>query len=171
MNTRESGRDTPLDRVAGALSSESARTELYRYATSVAEEMPPDASSWYVVGAVMQVNAVTRRELASLASEAKKGGTILAGLASLTAWFPRASAIATAAAAAAVFVTLVVLVVSWRFAYGVGWHDQENVRWKTWSQSACESLASVRHDLRSHGNDVRALDHERVRRGCRVPAP
>jgi len=171
VNTRESGRDTPLDRVAGALSSESARTELYRYATSVAEAMPPDSTSWYIVGAVMQVNAVTRRELASLASEAKKGGAILAGLSSLTAWFPRAGVIAAVASSIAVVAALLVLVVSWRFAYGVGWHDQENVRWKTWNQSACESLASVRHDLRSHGNDVRALDHERVRRGCRVPAP
>jgi len=166
VNTRESGRDTPLDRVAGALSSESARTELYRYATSVAEAMPPDSTSWYIVGAVMQVNAVTRRELASLANEAKKGGTILAGLSSLTAWFPRAGIIAAAAASAAVLATLMVLVVSWRVGYGIGWHDQENVRWKTWNQSACESLANVRHDLRSHGSDVRALDHERVRRGC-----
>ncbi len=114
----------------------------------------------------MQVNAVTRRELASLASEAKKGGTILAGLSSLTAWLPRAGIIAAAAASAAVLATLMVLVVSWRVGYGIGWHDQENVRWKTWNQSACESLASVRHDLRSHGSDVRALDHERVRRGC-----
>jgi len=162
----ESGRDTPLDRVAGALSSESARTELYRYASSVAEAMPPDSTTWYVVGAVMQVNAVTRRELASLASEAKKGGAILAGLLSLTAWFPRAGVIAASAASAAVLALLVALVVSWHFAYGVGWHDQENVRWETWNQSACKSLADVRHDLRSHGNDFRALDHERVRRGC-----
>jgi len=166
MKARESERDTPLDRVAGALSSESARTELYRYARSVAEAMPPDSTSWYVVGAVMQVNAVTRRELASLASEAKKGGTILAGLSSLTAWFPRAGVIAASAASAAVLALLVALVFGWRFAYGVGWHDQESVRWKTWNQSACESLSNVRHDLRTHGNDVRALDHERVRRGC-----
>ncbi len=166
MNTRESGRDTPLDRVAGALSSESARADLYRYATSVAEAMPPDSTSWYIVGAVMQVNAVTRRELASIANEAKKGGTILAGLSSLTTWYPRARVIAAISASAAVFALLVALVFGWRFAYGVGWRDQNTLRWETWNQSACKSLASVRHDLRSHGNDVRALDHERVRRGC-----
>jgi len=166
VNTRESGRDTTLDRVAGALSTEAARTELYRYATTVAESLPPDSTGWYIVGAVMQVNAVTRRELASLANEAKKGGTILAGLLSLTAWLPRAGMIAAAAASAAVLAVLVVLVVSWRVGYGIGWHDQENIRWETWNQSACKSLADVRHDLRSHGNDVRALDHERVRHGC-----
>jgi len=166
VNAREPGRDTSLDRVAGALSNESARTELYRYASSVAEAMPPDSTGWYIVGAVVQVNAVTRHELTTLAGEAKKGGTILAGLSSLTQWFPRASVIATGAASVAVFLALMMLAVTWRFAYDVGWNAQESVRWKTWNQSACESLASVRHDLRSHDSDVRALDRERVRRGC-----
>ena len=166
MNAREPGRDTPLDRVAGALSNESARTELYRYASSVAEAMPPDSTGWYIVGAVVQVNAVTRRELATLAGEAKKGGTILAGLSSLTAWFPRASVIAMAAAGLAVILALLMLSVTWRFAYGVGWNAQESVRWKSWNQGVCDSLSTVRHDLRSHGNDVRAVDRERNRRGC-----
>ena len=35
-------RETALDRVASALASEAARAELYRYATGVAEAMPPD---------------------------------------------------------------------------------------------------------------------------------
>jgi len=125
----------------------------------------PDSTGWYVVGAVVQVNAVTRRELASLASEAKEAERPH-GLLSLVAWFPRAGVIAATSASAAVVALLVVLVIGWRFAYGVGWSNQENMRWKTWSQSACESLASFRHDLRSHGNDIRALDHERTRRGC-----
>jgi len=103
---RDPKQDTALDRVAGALSSEAARTELYRYASNVAENMPPDSSSWYVVGANIQVNAVTRRELTSLAAEAKRGGTILAGFLGVLEWLPRAKnvAIASAVAAAAFYI-------------------------------------------------------------------
>jgi len=96
--------------VASGLSSEAARTELYSYASNVAEQMPPDASSWYVVGAVMQVNAVTRTELTTLAKEAKRGGTILAGLIRLAESFPRAGALALASAAAAAICVLLVAV-------------------------------------------------------------
>ena len=158
--------DTALDRVAGALSSEAARTELYRYASNVAEQMPPDSSSWYVVGANIQVNAVTRRELTTLAAEAKKGGTILAGFLSVLEWLPGARNVAIASAAAgAAFALILVALIGWG-AYGLGSTAQENIRWKTWNQSACDSLANVRHDLRSHGADVQALDRERTRRSC-----
>lgn len=166
MIARDPKPDTALDRVAGALSSEAARTELYRYASNVAEYMPPDSSSWYVVGANIQVNAVTRRDLATLAAEAKKGGTILAGFLGVLQWLPGAKNVAIAsAAAAAAFTVVLIAVVGWG-AYGLGSAAQENIRWRTWNQSACESLANVRHDLRSHGADVQALDRERTRRGC-----
>lgn len=160
------GHQTALDRVAGGLSSEAARTELYRYASNVAEQMPPDASSWYVVGAVMQVNAVTRHELITLAKEAKKGGTILAGLLSLIEWFPRAGIIALGSAAVAAICVLFVAVPLGQQAYNAGWSAQESVRMKTWNHSACDSLGNVRHELRSQRSDVRALDRERIRRGC-----
>ncbi len=166
MIARDPKQDTALDRVAGALSSEAARTELYRYASNVAENMPPDSSSWYVVGANIQVNAVTRRELTSLAAEAKRGGTILAGFLGVLEWLPRAKNVAIASAVAAAAFTLVLIALIGWGAYSLGSTAQENIRWKTWNQSACESLASVRHDLRSHGAEVQALDRERTRRGC-----
>ena len=166
MIARDPKQDTALDRVASALSSEAARTELYRYASNVAEHMPPDSSSWYVVGANIQVNAVTRRELTTLAAEAKKGGTILAGFLGVLQWLPGAKNVAIASAmAAAAFTVVLIAVVGWG-AYGLGSAAQENIRWKTWNQSACESLANVRHDLRSHRADVQAFDRERTRRGC-----
>jgi hypothetical protein len=158
--------DTALERVAGALASEAARTELYRYASNVAEQMPPDSSSWYVVGANIQVNAVTRHELATLAAEAKRGGTILAGFLGVLEWLPGAKNVAIASAAAGTaFALILIALVGWG-AYGLGSTAQENIRWKTWNQSACDSLANVRHDLRSHGAEVQALDRERTRRGC-----
>jgi hypothetical protein len=163
---RDQKPDTALDRVAGALSSEAVRTELYRYASNVAEHMPPDASSWYVVGANIQINSVTRRELTILAAEAKKGGTILAGFLGLLQWLPGARNVALAsAAAAAAFTVVLIAVIGWG-AFSLGSTAQENIRWKTWNQSACDSLANVRHDLRSQGADVQALDRERTRRGC-----
>jgi len=165
-NGQATGQQTALDRVASGLSSEAARTELYRYASNVAEQMPPDASSWYVVGAVMQINAVTRTELTTLAKEAKKGGTILAGLLSLVEWFPRAGLIALASAAVAAICVLFVAVPLGQQAYNAGWSAQESVRWRTWNHSACDSLGNVRHELRSQRADVRALDRERTRRGC-----
>lgn len=159
-------KQTALDRVAGALSSEAARTELYRYASNVAEQMPPDSTTWYVVGASIQVNAVTRLELATLAAEAKKGGTILAGFLGVLEWLPGAKNVAiVSAVAAAAFTFILVALIGWG-AYGLGSSAQENIRWKSLNQITCESLANVRHDLRSHGADVQALDRERTRRGC-----
>lgn len=69
-------------------------------------------------------------------------------------------------AAVSALAVLTIAVGCWRSGYGAGWSAQENVRWKTWNQSACESLAEVRHDLRTRAADVQALDRERTRRGC-----
>jgi len=166
VNTRESERDTPLDRVASALSSESARTELYRYATSVAEAMPPDSTSWYIVGAVMQVNAVTRRELASLASEAKKGGTALAGLVRIAEWLPGAQKIAMVTAVVTLIVALGIAGGTWVFAYNTGYGKSQVDGYVPIRQEVCGELNRVRHDLRTRRADVEALDRERVRFGC-----
>jgi len=112
----QTGPQTALDRVASGLSSEAARTELYRYASNVAEQMPPDASSWYVVGAVMQVNAVTRSELTTLAKEAKRGGTILAGFYEVAARLPTIAGVSLLTAAVTVLLTAVVASVFWHAA-------------------------------------------------------
>jgi len=162
----ESGRDTPLDRVAGALSTESARTELYRYASTVAESLPPDSTGWYIVGAVMQVNAVTRRELASLANEAKKGGTALAGLVRIAQWLPGARTIAMATAVVTIIVALGIAAGTWVFAYNTGYGKSQVDGYVPIRQEVCGELNRVRHDLRTRRTDVQALDRERVRFGC-----
>ena len=166
MKAGESGRDAPLDRVAGALSTESARTELYRYATTVAESLPPDSTGWYIVGAVMQVNAVTRRELASLASEAKKGGTALAGLVRIAEWLPGARTIAMATAVVTIIVALGIAGGTWVFAYNTGYGESRVDGYVPVRQEVCGELERVRHDLRTRRSDVQALDRERVRFGC-----
>lgn len=89
---------------------------------------------------------------------------------SWAAWF--AKAMQTGAKAVLVtggvvgIMLLAVAIQGWRVGYGAGWDAQQSVRWKTWNQSACESLANVRHELRTRGADVQALDRERTRRGC-----
>jgi hypothetical protein len=160
--------DTALDRVANALASEAARAELYRYATNVAEAMPPDSSSWYVVGAVVQVNAVTRHELTTLAAEAKKGGTILAGLRSLVQWLPRASIIAAGAAAIALVFAFAVIVPLWQNAYGAGWSASRDAGYQPVNLQVCQSLANVRHHLAlGHRQpDLDAMQREMTARGC-----
>jgi hypothetical protein len=161
-------RETALDRVASALASEAARAELYRYATGVAEAMPPDSSSWYVVGAVVQVNAVTRQELTTLAAEAKKGGAILAGLRSLVQWLPRASIIASGAAAIAFIFACAVIVPLWQNAYGTGWNASRNAGYQPINVQVCQSLANVRHQLAiAHRQPaLDAMQREMTARGC-----
>jgi hypothetical protein len=160
--------DTALDRVANALASEAARADLYRYATGVAEFMPPDASSWYVVGAMIQVNAVTRQELTTIAAEAKKGGAILAGLNRLVGWLPRASMIAYGAAATALVFAFAVIAPLWQNAYGAGWNDGRNAGYQPVNLQVCQSLANVRHRLAiAHRQPaLDAMQREMTARGC-----
>jgi hypothetical protein len=160
--------DTALDRVASALASEAARAELYRYATGVAEFMPPDSSSWYVVGAVIQVNAVTRNELTTLAAEAKKGGTILAGLNRLVQWLPRASIIASGAAATALVFAFAVIAPLWQNAYGAGWNASRDAGYQPINVLVCRSLTNVRHQLAiAHRQPaLDAMQREMTARGC-----
>jgi hypothetical protein len=160
--------DTALDRVANALASEAARAELYRYATGVAEAMPPDSSSWYVVGAVVQVNAVTRHELTTLAAEAKKGGTVLAGLRTLVQWLPRAGIIASGAAAIALIFAFAVIAPLWQNAYGAGWSASRDAGYEPVNLQVCKSLANVRHQLAiAHRQPaLDALQREMTARGC-----
>jgi hypothetical protein len=162
------GQATALDRVASALASETARAELYRYATNVAEAMPPDSSSWYVVGAVVQVNAVTRAELTTLAAEVKKGGAILAGLRSLVQWFPRAGSIALGAAAIALIFAFAVIVPLWQNAYGAGWDASRAAGYLPINEQVCRSLANVRHQLAlAHRQPaLDALQRQMTARGC-----
>jgi len=161
-------RETALDRVASALASEAARAELYRYATNVAEAMPPDSSSWYVVGAVVQVNAVTRQELTTLAAEAKKGGAILAGLRSLVQWLPRASIIASGAAATALVFAFAVIAPLWHNAYGAGWNDGRSAGYQPINLQVCQALANVRHQVAiAHRQlDVEVIQRGMTARGC-----
>ena len=168
MIASKPGNDTALDRVAGALASEAARADLYRYATNVAEAMPPDSSSWYVVGAVIQVNAVTRQELTTLAAEAKKGGAILAGLRSLIQWLPRASIIASGAAAIALIFAFAVIVPLWQNAYGAGWSASRDAGYQPVNLQVCQSLVNVRHHLAlaHRQSDLDAMQREMTTRGC-----
>jgi hypothetical protein len=168
MIASKPGNDTALDRVASALASEAARAELYRYATGVAEFMPPDSSSWYVVGAVIQVNAVTRNELTTLAAEAKKGGAILAGLRSLVQLLPRASIIASGAAATALVFAFAVIAPLWHNAYGAGWNDGRNAGYQPINLQVCQALANVRHQVAiTHRQPaLDAIQREMTARGC-----
>lgn len=157
--------ETALDRVVAALSPE-ARVELLSYAAKVADPMPPDSSSWYVVGAVVQVNAAQRLSLVTLSEQAKTGSTILSGLSKVTAALPEIAKLSTAFAAVAVVAALTLATIGWRTGYGAGWDTLHTERWKSWNQGVCEGLANVRHDLRTRGADVQALDRERTQRGC-----
>jgi hypothetical protein len=157
--------ETALDRVVAALSPE-ARLELLSYATKVAEPMPPESSSWYVIGAVVQVNAAQRLSLVTLSDQVKTGSTILTGLSRVAAALPRLASFATAFAALAVVAALTIATTGWQQGYGAGWDALRNERWKSWNQGVCEGLANVRHELRLRRAEVQALDRERTRRGC-----
>jgi hypothetical protein len=157
--------ETALDRVVAALSPE-ARLELLSYATKVAEPMPPESSSWYVVGAVVQVNAAQRLSLVTLSDQVKTGSTILSGLSKVAAALSRLATFSTAFAALAVVAALTLVLAGWRGGYGTGWDAANHQTLMGYSAYACRALANVRHELRIHRADVQALDRERTRRGC-----
>jgi hypothetical protein len=158
--------ETALDRVIAALSSEEARIELLSYATKVAEPMPPDATSWYVVGAVVQVNAAQRLSLVTLSDQVKTGSTILSGLHQVAAALPRLATFSTAFAALAVVAALTLALAGWRGGFGTGWDAANHQTLMGYNAYACRALANVRHELRIRRADVQALDRERTRRGC-----
>ncbi len=168
----QTGQQTALDRVASGLSSEAARTELYRYASNVAEQMPPDASSWYVVGAVMQVNAVTRSELTTLAKEAKRGGTILAGFYEVAARLPTIAGVSLLTAAVTVLLTAVVASVFWHGGYDAGWSGSQSGISATQQQLRCQGIAALRHELIAHrdGYGTHVANFVQVQRGCAAPS-
>jgi hypothetical protein len=168
---RDPKSDTALDRVAGALSSEAARTELYRYASSVAEHMPPDASSWYVVGANIQVNAVTRRELTTLAAEAKKGGTILAGFYEVAARMPKLAGTSLLTAAVTMLLAGILANVFWHGGYDAGWGGSQNGIYATQQQLRCQGIAALRHELVAHrdGYGTHVANYVQVKSGCAAP--
>ena len=147
MSALQPQSDTALDRVANALASEAARAELYRYATGVAEVLPPDSSSWFVVGAVIQVNAITRNELVALSAVVKKGGTILAGLNTLIEWLPGYGRSALAAAACMGITGCFLTVWLWTNAYNAGWNASNVAGYAPIATQVCKSLANVRHQL------------------------
>ncbi len=168
----ETGQQTALDRVASGLSSEAARTELYRYASSVAEQMPPDASSWYVVGAVMQVNAVTRTELTTLAKEAKRGGTILAGFYEVAARMPRIAGTSLLTAAVTMLLAGVLANVFWHGGYDAGWSGSQSGIYTTQQQLRCQGIGALRHELVAHrdGYGTHVANYVQVTSGCAAPA-
>jgi len=112
--------ETALDRVVASLSPE-ARLELLSYATKVAEPMPPESSSWYVVGAAVQVNAAQRLSLVTLSDQVKTGSAILSGLSKVAAALPRLATFSTAVAGLAVVTALTLVLTGWRGGYGTGW--------------------------------------------------
>lgn len=171
MITPQAHSDTALDRVAGALASEAARTELYRYASAIAEAMPPDSSSWYVVGAVIQVDAVTRNELAALAAAAKRGGTILAGLNVLVQWLPGFGRTALGAAGCACITGCILTVWLWTNAFNAGWGANDAARYIP--KEICTSLVNVRHQLALADNRaaVDAIQRQMSGRGCDFSPP
>ncbi len=164
----QTGHETPLDRVAKSLSSEVARTELYRYATTVAEPMPPESTTWYVVGAQIQVNAVTRTELETLAQETKRGGTILAGLHQVAKRLPNIIGFSTLAAAIAIVCTLAIGTYVWHGAYGAGWSARDVVPDVPANQQVCRALKNVHQQLgREHRQSAaEALQRAMTQRGC-----
>jgi len=171
-NGQATGQQTALDRVASGLSSEAARTELYRYASNVAEQMPPDASSWYVVGAVMQVNAVTRTELTTLAQQAKRGGTILAGFYEVAARLPTIAGVSLLTAAVTVLLTAVVASVFWHGGYDAGWSGSQSGLSATQQQLRCQGIAALRHELVAHrdGYGTHVANYVQLQRGCAAPS-
>jgi hypothetical protein len=158
--------ETALDRVVAALSTEEARIELLSYATKVAEPMPPESSSWYVVGAVVQVNAAQRLSLVTLSDQVKTGNTTLTSLSKVAAALPRLATFSTAVAGLAVVTALTLVLTGWRGGYGTGWDAANHQTLIGYSAYACRALANVRHELRLHRAEVQALDRERTRRGC-----
>jgi len=164
----QAGQQTALDRVASGLSSEAARTELYRYASSVAEQMPPDASSWYVVGAVMQVNAVTRTELTTLAREAKRGGTILAGFYEVAARLPTIAGVSLLTAAVTMLLAGVLANFFWRGGYDAGWAAREVAGYTPVNQQVCRALKNVRQQLVLERRQpaAEAVQRAMTQRGC-----
>jgi hypothetical protein len=128
--------------------------------------MPPESSSWYVVGAVVQVNAAQRLSLVTLSDQVKTGSTILSGLSKVAAALPRLATFATAFAALAVVAALAIATTGWQQGYGAGWDAANHQTLIGYSAYACRALANVRHELRLRRADVQALDRERTRRGC-----
>jgi hypothetical protein len=120
------------------------------------------------VGAVVQVTAVTRHELTTLAAEAKKGGTILAGLRTLVQWLPRASIIAAGAAAIALVFAFAVIAPLWQNAFNTGWSASRDAGYQPINVQVCQSLTNVRHHLAlAHRQpDLDAMQREMTARGC-----
>jgi hypothetical protein len=135
--------ETALDRVVASLSPE-ARLELLSYATKVAEPMPPESSSWYVVG-VVQVNAAQRLSLVTLSDQVKTGSAILTGLSKVAAALPRFATLSTAIAGLAVVVALTLALAGWRTGYDRGWDAANHQNLMGYNAYACRALANVRH--------------------------
>lgn len=164
----QTGHETPLDRVARALSSEAARSELYRYASSVAEPMPPNSTSWYVVGAVVQINAVDRQDLTTLAREVQRGGTTLGTLSAVARRLPSILSFSTLAAAIAIVCTLAIGTVLWRAAYGAGWDASDAAGYVPVNQQVCRALKNVHQQLdrERRQSAAEAVQRAMTQRGC-----